>query len=451
MPELNVYNGTSRRCSPIKGQVSVPGDKSISHRALILGAVAAGETTIKGLLEGEDVLRCADALEIMGIDIKRPKSVHEGWKIYGRGIGGLFEPKSVLDMGNSGTAARLLIGLISGHPFTAFFTGDDSLKSRPMSRVMEPLEMMGADFQSAFEGKMPLSVTGTDQLVPIQFTLPIASAQIKSAILLAGLNTRGMTQVIEPKQTRDHLERMLQYFGADITCEKNTEGIQCINLIGQTELIGQDVVIPSDFSSAAFLIVAAIIVPGSQIKIIGVGINPLRTGLLKTLLEMGVKIEIENERLESGELIADISVESSAIKGVNVPLERVPSMIDEFPILSIAASCADGVTQMIGVGELRLKESDRLKAVAQGLTSCGVTVEEDHDSLVIHGCGSKKGYIPGGVTVSVNLDHRIAMSFLVLGMVSKYAITIDNVSVIDTSFPEFISIMNSIGANIFIE
>ena len=402
-----------------------------------------GESTVHGLLEGEDVLRTADAMRALGATITRNE---DGvWHLWGRGIGGLVEPAEVLDMGNSGTGVRLLMGLVSSYPFTIFFTGDASLRSRPMRRVTDPLAKMGAQFFTRAEGRLPVAVVGTANPTPIEYTTPVASAQVKSAILLAGLNTPGITTVIEREATRDHTELMLTGFGAQITSEDLPGGGRRISVQGQPELRGRTVVVPADPSSAAFPMVAGLLTPNSSIRLPGVGMNPLRTGLFTTLREMGADLVLENERNEAGEPVADIVVRTSSLRGIDVPPERAPSMIDEYPILAIAAACATGTTRMLGVGELRVKESDRLGAMARGLTACGVKVEEDKETLIVHGTGTPP---QGGVTIAANLDHRIAMSFLVLGLVSRAPMTIDDASSIDTSFPGFRDLMNTLGAKI---
>ncbi|MBT3556234.1 MAG: 3-phosphoshikimate 1-carboxyvinyltransferase [Rhodospirillales bacterium] len=435
----------SHKCKNLKGRIVVPGDKSISHRALMLGGIAVGETTIHGLLEGEDVLCTAAAMEQMGAQIERPSESGGVWRVYGRGVGGLSEPTETLDMGNSGTAARLMTGLMAAHPFSTKFSGDASLNSRPMARVTVPLEQMGASFVTEDGGRMPMTVKGSDQLMPIEYTLPVASAQVKSAVLFAGLNTAGITTVIESHATRDHSERMLQHFGATVETEVMNDGGRRISVTGYPELTGQAVIVPSDISSAAFPVVAALITPGSHITISGVGMNPLRTGILDTLIEMGGDIQFVNECEEAGEPVADIVVKSSNLTGVVVPPERAPSMIDEYPVLAMAAACASGSTRMDGIGELRVKESDRLGVVARGLIAAGVQLEEGEDWMTVHGTGSPP---KGGNMVAAELDHRIAMSFLILGMASDQPITVDDASPMDTSFPGFADLMNDLGAEI---
>ena len=432
---------TSHPTGGLSGTIRVPGDKSISHRALMLGALAVGRTGIEGLLEGEDVLRTASAMSALGADVVRND---EGtWHVDGVGVGGLSEPSSVLDMGNSGTAARLLTGVLATHGLTAFMTGDASLVKRPMARVTVPLVRMGAQFVTREGGRLPMAVIGTRSPVPITYTLPVASAQVKSAVLLAGLNTPGVTTVIEPHATRDHSENMLRHFGADISVGESDDGGMAIALTGEPELTARSIVVPGDISSAAFPIVAALIRPDSDVTLTGVGINPRRTGLLDTLIEMGGRIELLNRREEAGEPVADIRVRGSELRGVDVPPERAPSMIDEYPVLGIAAACAEGTTRMLGVGELRVKESDRLAMTAAGLDACGITVDAERESLTVQGAGVPEG----GATVATELDHRIAMSFLVLGMATRSPVAIDDAQPIETSFPGFAALMNGLGAS----
>ncbi|WP_119677337.1 3-phosphoshikimate 1-carboxyvinyltransferase [Indioceanicola profundi] len=433
----------SRRSGALTGTMRVPGDKSISHRALMFGALSLGETRIDGLLEGEDVLRTADALRALGAEIERLG--HGAWRTVGRGVGGLAEPSQVLDMGNSGTAARLLMGLLSTHPFTSFMTGDASLTKRPMARVTTPLERMGASFVLRSKGRLPAAILGTNQPVPIEYRLPVASAQVKSAILLAGLNTPGRTTVIEAEPTRDHSERMLRHFGVEVVTEQLSDGALAVSLTGEAELRARDLVVPSDPSSAGFPTVAALIRPGSEVRLPGISVNPRRSGLYETLTEMGGDLTFSNEREEGGEPVADLLVRASFLKGVEVPPERAPSMIDEYPILCIAAACAEGPTIMRGVGELRVKESDRLAMMADGLTACGVKVEAGEDWMVVHGTGRPPR---GGAAVPTAMDHRIAMSFLVLGLASDEPVRVDDGSFIDTSFPGFVDLMNGLGAAI---
>ena len=433
----------SCKANTLSGNITVPGDKSVSHRALILGSIAVGETHVEGLLESEDVLAAAAAMRALGAQISRDDAGL--WTVIGCGVGGLHEPNQILDMGNSGTAVRLLMGLVGTQTFTSTFTGDESLNSRPMERVMGPLRQMGAQFTSRSGGRLPITVSGSDLIKPIEYELPVASAQVKSAILLAGLNAPGKTTVIEPQPTRDHSERMLRHFGAEVITENLDGGGVKITLTGQPELEGRDITVPADISSAAFPIAAALIVPGSNLLIRNVGMNPLRAGLIKTLQEMGGKITIENSRGEDGEPLADLRVEASQLHGITVPASRAPSMIDEYPVLSVVATCATGKTHMVGLAELRVKESDRLAAMATGLAACGVQIEETEDSLTVHGSDQP---IDGGALIAANLDHRIAMAFSVLGMVSLNPVTIDDGSPIATSFPGYIKLMNSLGAKI---
>ncbi|NNG05013.1 MAG: 3-phosphoshikimate 1-carboxyvinyltransferase [Inquilinus sp.] len=427
----------------LKGRIRVPGDKSISHRALMLGAVAVGATEIAGLLEGEDVLRTAEAMRALGAEIQR----HEDgrWTVYGVGVGGLTEPDRIIDMGNSGTGARLLTGLLATHGVIAFLTGDASLVKRPMARVTVPLARMGAEFVAREGGRLPMAVIGTRSPVPIRYEVPVPSAQVKSAILLAGLNAPGTTTVVEKHATRDHTENMLRHFGAELTIGEAEEGGEAISLTGEPELLGCPVMVPGDISSAAFPIVAALIRPDSDITIEAVGINPRRTGILDTLIEMGGRIDLLNQRDEAGEPVADIRVRGSALFGVDVPPERAPSMIDEYPVLAMAAACADGPTRMLGVGELRVKESDRLAMTAAGLAACGAAVEAGEDTLVVTGDGRAPS---GGATVKTDLDHRIAMSFLVLGLAAREPVALDDAEPIETSFPGFSTLLNGLGAKI---
>lgn len=428
---------------PLGGAVTVPGDKSISHRSLLIGALAVGETVIDGLLEGEDVLRTADAVRALGARVERDDAGI--WRVRGIGLGGLREPAAVLDMGNSGTAARLLMGLLATHPLTVFMTGDESLCRRPMARVVTPLERFGARFVAREGGRMPLAIIGTGDPAPVAYRLPVASAQVKSAVLLAGLNTPGATTAIEVEPTRDHTERMLRHFGAEVASIEQDDGALAVSVIGQPELSGRAVTVPADISSAAFPLVAALVVPGSDITLTGVGINPRRAGLVETLREMGADIDYRDERDVAGEPVADLHVRAGSLSGIEVPASRAPSMIDEYPILAVAAAVAKGRTVMHGLGELRVKESDRLAATARGLAACGVEVEETPDSLTVHGVG---GRVPGGGMIETDLDHRIAMSFLVLGLAAEKPVTVDDAAPIDTSFPGFVALMNGLGATI---
>ncbi len=429
-------------CEALSGTARVPGDKSISHRALMIGVLAVGESEIHGLLEGEDVLRTAAAMRALGAEIARGDD--GAWRVWGRGIGGLSAPEDVLDMGNSGTGARLLMGVLASHPLTAVMTGDASLRSRPMARVAGPLAEMGARIDAREGCRLPLTVVGTGDAVPIRYRVPEPSAQVKSAVLLAGLNAPGKTTVIEPQATRDHSELMLRYFGADLDTEETDEGL-VITLTGQPELTGRRVRVPADPSSAAFAAVAALLLPGSDVCLPDVGINPHRGGLYETLREMGADLSFAQRREEAGEPVADLLVTGGSLTGVEVPAARAPSMIDEYPILAVAAACAHGTTVMHGLSELRVKESDRLAAVARGLAACGVTVEEGADSLTVHGVGGRPR---GGATIASGLDHRIAMSFLVLGLAAEQPVTIDDGSPIDTSFPGFVDLMTALGAKI---
>ncbi len=434
---------TAAKAAALNGAARVPGDKSISHRALMIGAVAVGETTIHGLLEGEDVLNTAKAMAALGATVNR--DADGVWHVQGVGLGALKEPDEVIDMGNSGTGARLLSGLVAGHPVTAQFTGDASLRSRPMARVTKPLEGFGARFITRDGGKLPMTVIGTRDPMPITYKLPVPSAQVKSAILFAGLCAPGITTVIEPEPTRDHSELMLRHFGAELTVEDQADGSRRIDLTGQPELLGREVRVAGDPSSAAFPAVAALIVPGSRVTLRHVGLNPLRDGLYRTLMEMGADITYENMRDEAGEPVADLVISHSALKGVDVPANRAPSMIDEYPILAIAAACASGTTIMRGLAELRVKESDRLTAIAEGLAACGVKAEVADDTLTVHG---NSGQIAGGGSIATRLDHRIAMAFLVLGLAADKPVTVDDGGPIATSFPDFEALMAGLGAKI---
>jgi 3-phosphoshikimate 1-carboxyvinyltransferase len=416
----------------LTGRVIVPGDKSISHRSLMLSSLAVGESRIEGLLEGEDVLATAAAMKAMGATIERGD---DGiWRVWGVGVGGLLQPASALDMGNSGTSTRLLAGLVASHAITATFIGDASLSKRPMGRVIDPLSLMGAEFTSSPGGRLPMMVRGICPAVPIEYTLPVASAQVKSAVLLAGLNTPGITRVIEPVPTRDHSERMLAGFGANLTVEATNRG-RVISVHGEAELQPQQIVVPGDPSSAAFWAVAASIVPGSEVTIANVGLNPTRAGIFTALRMMGADITEVDARTVGGEPVADLIVRHAALKAIDVPPDLAPSMIDEYPVLFVAAALAEGRTVARGAHELRVKESDRIAAMKDALEACGVTVEEFEDGLAITGSGGEP--IPGGGTVASVLDHRIAMAMTVAGLVARRPITIDDVAPVATSYPVF--------------
>ncbi|WP_253716949.1 3-phosphoshikimate 1-carboxyvinyltransferase [Sphingomonas sp. AP4-R1] len=426
---------------PLRGRVRVPGDKSISHRSLMLSALAVGESRVEGLLEGEDVLATAAAMRAMGAAIERGG---DGiWRISGVGVGGLLQPQAALDMGNSGTSTRLLMGLVATHAITCTFTGDASLSKRPMGRVTDPLSQMGAEFSASPGGRLPLMVRGLCPAVPIEYRLPVASAQVKSAILLAGLNTPGITRVIEPVATRDHSERMLRGFGADLTVEQ-IEGARLISIRGEAELKPQQIVVPGDPSSAAFPIVAALLVPGSDIVVENVGLNPTRAGLIEVLQAMGGDITLLDPREVGGEPVADVRVRGSALTGIEVSPDIVPSMVDEFPVLFVAAALAKGRTVTRGLEELRVKESDRIRVMADGLRAIGAHVEETEDGLIIDGTGGEK--LAGGATVATHLDHRIAMSFAVAGLAAVNDVTIDDMAPVATSFPIFTDLMRALGA-----
>ncbi|HET6518253.1 MAG TPA: 3-phosphoshikimate 1-carboxyvinyltransferase [Geminicoccaceae bacterium] len=439
--ELRAHPG-----GPLTGDAVVPGDKSLSHRALMFAAMAAGPSRIEGLLEGDDVRATARALAACGVELHRDGPGR--WLVHGVGLGGLAEPDDVLDLGNSGTAARLLLGILAGHPATAFVTGDRSLRARPMARVIAPLARMGARFRTRSGDRLPLAVTGGAELLPIVHESEVASAQVKSAVLLAGLHAAGRTTVIEPRPSRDHTERLLGHMGADILVEDRPDGRRRVTVIGRPELAPADVVVPGDPSSAAFPAVAALLAGGgSRVRLRGVGANPLRTGLYATLAEMGADVAFGPTLGVVGEPVADLTAQGarSRLSGVEVPPERAPTMIDEYPILAVAAACARGVTVMRGLAELRVKESDRLAAMAEGLAACGVRVEAGADSLTVYGCD---GPPEGGAVVDARLDHRIAMSFLVLGTVARRPVTVAGAETIETSFPGFAALMNRLGARI---
>ena len=432
----------SAKCGALKGTASVPGDKSISHRALIFGAMALGETRITGLLEGQDVLDTARAMRAFGASVTQTGAGN--WTVSGVGVGGFQEPADVIDCGNSGTGVRLIMGTMATSAMTATFTGDASLRKRPMGRVTDPLSLFGTQAYGRKGGRLPMTLVGAPNAAGVRYALPVASAQVKSAVLLAGLNASGETVVIEREPTRDHSERMLVGFGARVDLEKTALG-HIITLQGRPTLRPQTVAVPRDPSSAAFPVCAALIVEGSDILVPGVSQNLTRNGIYLTLVDMGAEIEFQNPREEGGEPVADLRVRfSGAMKGIEVPASRAPSMIDEYPILSVVAAFSEGRTIMRGVKELRVKESDRIDAMARGLEACGVRVEEDEDTLIVHGMGP--GGVPGGATAATHLDHRIAMSFLVAGMAAKAPIAVDDAQPIVTSFPIFESLMNGLGA-----
>jgi 3-phosphoshikimate 1-carboxyvinyltransferase len=433
---------TARRGGPLTGRAQVPGDKSISIRALILGALAVGETRITGMLEGEDALSTAKAMQALGAQVVRTGMGQ--WRIHGVGVGGFAEPKDPLDFGNSGTGCRLTLGAVGGCPITATFDGDASLRSRPMRRVLEPLERIGARTLASADGRLPLTLAGARDPIPIVFKPPVPSAQLKSATLLAGLSAPGETVVIEAEPTRDHTEKMLMHFGADLRVEPFEGNGRCIRLAGQPELVPQPIAVPADPSSSAFPLVAALLVPGSDIILKSVMMNPLRTGLFTTLSEMGASIATLERRTEGGEEVADLRVRAGPLRAVEVPAARAPAMIDEYPILAVAASFAEGVTVMRGLKELRVKESDRLAATAALLRVNGVKAEIEGDDLFVEGCTRPAG---GGV-VTTHMDHRIAMAALVLGLGSERPVRIDDGGFIATSFPGFAELMRSLGADL---
>jgi 3-phosphoshikimate 1-carboxyvinyltransferase len=435
---------SSQKCGPLTGEAHVPGDKSISHRSLILGALAVGETKITGLLEGEDVLDTAKAMRAFGAEVID----HGGgkWSVHGVGVGGFAEPKQVIDCGNSGTGVRLIMGAMATTPITATFTGDASLNKRPMARVTDPIRALGAQAYGRAGGRLPMTIVGAAEPVPLRYTVPMPSAQVKSAVLLAGLNAPGDTVVIEKEATRDHTERMLSGFGATITTEETNEG-RVITLVGQPELQPQVIVVPRDPSSAAFPVCAALIAEGSDVVVPNIGLNPTRAGLFTTLREMGADLSYENPREEGGEPVADLRARySPTMQGIEVPPERAASMIDEYPVLSVVAAFAKGATVMRGVKELRVKESDRIEAMASGLRANGIEVEDGPDWWIVHGKGI--GQVPGGSRCDTHLDHRIAMSFLILGMASQAPVSIDDGGPIATSFPIFETLMATLGTKI---
>lgn len=435
---------TSSPCGPLTGVAEVPGDKSISHRSLILGAMAVGETRISGLLEGEDVLDTAKAMRAFGAEVID----HGGgnWSVFGVGVGGFAEPDQVIDCGNSGTGVRLIMGAMATSPITATFTGDASLNGRPMARITDPLALFGTQSVGRKGGRLPMTIVGAQDPVPVHYVVPVPSAQVKSAVLLAGLNAPGKTVVIEHEATRDHTERMLAGFGAEITVE-DTDAGRVITLTGQPELKPQTIAVPRDPSSAAFPVCAALIVPESDVLVPGIGLNPTRAGLFTTLREMGADLSYENERLEGGEPVADLRARYSPdMKGIDVPPARAASMIDEYPVLSVVAAFAKGQTMMTGVKELRVKESDRIAAMADGLRACGIDVEDGDDWWSVTGMGP--GNVPGGATCVSHLDHRIAMSFMILGMGAQTPVSVDDASPIATSFPIFEPLMAQLGAQL---
>ena len=434
---------TSHKSGPLRGQADVPGDKSISHRSLILGALSLGETRIQGLLEGDDVLDTGKAMQAFGAEVIN----HGGgaWSVHGVGVGGFAEPDHVIDCGNSGTGVRLIMGAMATSPIAATFTGDGSLNKRPMGRVTDPLALFGAQSYGRSEGRLPLTLIGAAQALPVRYEVPMPSAQVKSAVLLAGLNAPGQTVVIEKEATRDHTERMLVGFGAELTVEQTDAG-RVITLTGQPELRPQDIIVPRDPSSAALPVCAALIVEGSDVLVPNIGLNPTRAGLFYTLQEMGADLTFENMREEGGEPVADLRAKYSPdMQGIAVPPERAASMIDEYPILSVVASFAHGVTRMHGVKELRVKESDRIEAMATGLRAAGVTVQDGPDWWHVHGLG---GAVKGGALAATHLDHRIAMSFLILGMGAREGMSIDDGGPVATSFPIFEPLMAALGASI---
>lgn len=430
-----------RPAGPLRGSIAVPGDKSISHRSLILGAMAVGETRVSGLLEGEDVLATAAAMRAMGADVYRDEDAT--WHVHGVGVGGLLQPEAAIDCGNSGTSARLLMGLVASHGIAVTFTGDASLSKRPMGRVIDPLSQMGARFTPSPGGTMPLMLEGAHPAVPIAYRLPVASAQVKSAVLLAGLNTPGVTSVIEPVPTRDHSERMLRGFGAELEIGEDN-GARVIRLTGQVDLRPQTLTVPGDPSSAAFFMVAATLVEGSDLTIRNVGMNPTRAGLVDVLREMGANIEDIDAREVGGEPVADLRVRQAPLKGIEVDPAVAPSMIDEFPVLFVAAALAQGTTVTRGLDELRVKESDRLATMAAALETIGARVEEREDGLTIQGTGGEPLRGSANARVKTHLDHRIAMSMAVAGLVSRDGVEVDDTSPIATSFPNFMALLDEV-------
>jgi len=431
---------TSSPVDGLSGTINIPGDKSISHRALILGTIADGQTRISGLLESEDVLATASAMRALGAHVRMKDGI---WLVDGVGNGSLLQPTEPLDFGNAGTGSRLTMGLVAPYDFPVTFTGDASLSSRPMGRILDPLRETGMQVTAADGDRLPLTVHGAPLAIPITYRVPVASAQVKSAVLLAGLNIAGTTTVIEPVMTRDHTEKMLAGFGADIAVRVDEEGARHISIEGQGDLKAQDIVVPGDPSSASFAVVAGLITPGSDVTIKNILLNPTRTGLFETLREMGAKLTLTNRRQSGGEEIGDVRVQSSSLQGVTVPAERAPSMIDEYPVLAVAAAFATGETRMLGLHELRVKECDRLAVTARALEANGVTCIEGDDDLTVQG-----GAVAGGGLVKTHLDHRIAMAFLVMGIAAQKAVRVDDVTMIATSFPEFGDLMTSLGAEL---
>ena len=437
------HQATARRSPALTGHLRVPGDKSISHRALLLGGLASGETRITGLLEGDDVLCTAAAMRAFGAQVD---GAGGEWIVRGVGNGCLLEPEAPLDFGNSGTGARLAMGLAGVYDMVTAFAGDASLSRRPMGRVLDPLRLMGVQVEATPGDRLPLTLRGPKTAAPVTYRVPVASAQVKSAVLLAGLNAPGVTTVIEAVHTRDHTEKMLRGFGASVEIETGAGGLRHIRIEGQARLTGQAIAVPGDPSSAAFVVVAALIVPGSDVVVENVLVNPTRTGLFDTLRDMGASIEMLNRRNSGGEDVADLRVRASELKGVAVPAERAPSMIDEYPVLAVAAAFAEGETLMQGLDELRVKESDRLASVAAGLKANGVDCEDGKDWLLVRGSPEGRGL--GGGTVATHLDHRVAMSFLVMGLAAESAVTVDDTGMIATSFPRFVDLMRGLGAEI---
>ncbi|WP_226623427.1 3-phosphoshikimate 1-carboxyvinyltransferase [Alloyangia pacifica] len=433
----------ARKSAGLKGEAHVPGDKSISHRSLILGAMAVGETKVTGLLEGQDVLDTAKAMRAFGAEVEKRGNT---WHVHGVGVGGFAEPGNVIDCGNSGTGVRLIMGAMATTPITATFTGDASLNSRPMARVTDPLALFGARAYGRKGGRLPMTIVGAEAAIPVRYATPVPSAQVKSAVLLAGLNAPGETVVIEREATRDHSERMLTGFGAQVRTEDSPEG-RVITLVGQPELKPQTIIVPRDPSSAAFPVCAALITEGSDVLVPNIGLNPTRAGLFFTLQEMGADLTFENMREEGGEPVADLRAKFSPdLKGIEVPAERAASMIDEYPVLSVVAAFASGKTHMPGVKELRVKESDRIDAMATGLRLNGVEVDEGEDWWTVHGRGF--GDVPGGATAQSHLDHRIAMSFMVMGLATEAPVRVDDGGPIATSFPIFERLMTTLGADL---